>query len=394
MTKVLEDITILDLTQVLAGPFALTMLGDFGANIIQIEPPGGDYGRRLQSSRPLTVQRLGNWNKRRNRKGITLNLRSPKGKDIFLKLVEKADVVVQNFTVGTMDKLGIGYDTMKRVNPNIIYCSMSGFGETGPYKNRRTYDPVIQAASGMMDMTGFPDSPPVRVGPNIADYAGGVYAIIGILLALHYKNRTGKGQMIDCSMFDALCHWTIGEIGAYSMGKKRYGNQHPWAILDLFLTKDEQYLLFTIQTDEQWEAFLKLAGKEDTISEKWTYNMRMQKNDLILQWCREWIATKTLEEAKNELDKAKIVNAEIISPQQLPFDPQVLEREMIHIIDDPKYGTIEGVVGVAPKLTETPGSIGDVTGIPDLGQHTEEILSMLLGMSQEDINNLKNEGVL
>jgi CoA:oxalate CoA-transferase len=395
MAKALEDIVVLDLTQVLAGPFAVTILADFGADVIQIEPVEGDYNRRLTASRPVETQRLADWTKRRNRRSITLNLRSPKGKDIFLELVKKADVVVQNFSPGTMEKLGLGYDRLRESNPEIIYCAMSGFGQTGPYKDRLAYDSIIQAASGIMSMTGFPDAPPVRVGPNVADYAGAVYAVIGILLALHYKQRTGKGQMIDCAMFDAMCHWTIHEIGGIiATGKERVGNRHPWAIQDIYETRDGQNLLFAIQTDAQWESFLRLVGKEELIAEKWDFNTRIQRSEEIYPLAIEWAKGKTLEEAIEELTAVRIPNSAIIRAMDLETDRQVLDRQMCNVVEDPVVGAVRGVIGVAPKLSETPGSIDVARGITELSQHTEEILTGLLGYRDEDVAMLKREGVI
>jgi CoA:oxalate CoA-transferase len=395
MAKALEDIVVLDLTQVLAGPFAVTILADFGADVIQIEPVEGDYNRRLTASRPIETQRLADWTKRRNRRSITLNLRSPKGKEIFLELVKQADVVVQNFSPGTMEKLGLGYDRLRESNPEIIYCAMSGFGQTGPYKDRLAYDSIIQAASGIMSMTGFPDAPPVRVGPNVADYTGAVYAVIGILLALHYKQRTGKGQMIDCAMFDAMCHWTIHEIGGIiATGKERVGNRHPWAIQDIYETRDGQNLLFAIQTDAQWESFLRLVGKEELIAEKWDFNTRIQRSEEIYPLAIEWAKGKTLEEAIEELTAVRIPNSAIIRAMDLETDRQVLDRQMCNVVEDPVVGAVRGVIGVAPKLSETPGSIDVARGITELSQHTEEILTGLLGYRDEDVAMLKREGVI
>jgi len=396
MAKALDDVIVLDLTQVLAGPFAVTILADFGADVIQIEPVGGDYGRRLFSTYNKKLMRLDNWNTRRNRRGMSLNLRSQKGKEIFLELVKKADVVVQNFSPGAMERLGLGYDVMKEANPGIIYCAMSGYGQTGPAKDQLAYDGRIQADSGLMSMTGFPENPPVKVGIPVADYAGATYAVIGILLALHYKERTGKGQMVDAAMFDAICKWTVGEIRLVEMsGKDRNGNHHPMvAPSGVYETKDNQYISYGAQTDAQWESFLKLVGKEEFIAEKWDYSTRLQRNDEIEPWAKEWARSKTLEEAMRELTEARLVGNGITRAIELETNPQVLEREMYNVVDDPECGEIKGVVGVTPKLSETPGSIGTAQNIPELSQHTEEILSELLGYSKKEISKLKEEGVV
>jgi len=396
MAKALKGVVVLELTQVLAGPFAVTMLADFGADVIQIEPPGGGfYHNRSRSGLSVAENRRMSWSKNRNRRSITLNLRNPKGKEIFLELVKKADIVVQNFSPGAMERLGLGYDILKESNPGIIYCAMSGFGQTGPYRDRLAYDSIIQAASGIMSMTGFPEIPPVRVGPNVADYAGAVYAVIGILLALHYKQRTGKGQMIDCAMFDAMCHWTVHEIGGIiATGKERVGNKHPWALQELYETRDGEYLIFAVQTDAQWESFLRLAGKEELIAEKWDFNTRIQRSEEIYPVAMEWAKSKTLEEAIKELTAVRIPNSGVTRALDLETDPQVLERQMCNIVEDPVVGAVRGVTGVAPKLSETPGSIDVKRGIPELSQHTEEILTKLLGYRKEDMAILKREGAI
>jgi crotonobetainyl-CoA:carnitine CoA-transferase CaiB-like acyl-CoA transferase len=302
---------------------------------------------------------------------------------------------VQNFSPGTMERLGLGYDRLKESNPEIIYCAMSGFGQTGPYRDRLAYDSIIQAASGIMSMTGFPDTPPVRVGPNIADYAGAVYAVIGILLALHYKQRTGKGQMIDCAMFDAMCQWTVHEIGGIiATGKERVGNKHPWALQELYETRDGKYLIFAVQTDAQWESFLRLVGKEELIAEKWDFNTRIQRSEEIYPVAKEWAKSKNLEEAIKELTAVRIPNSGVTRALDLETDPQILERQMCNMVEDPVVGAVRGVIGVAPKLSETPGSIDVERGIPEFGQHTEEMLTELLGYRKEDMATLKREGVI
>jgi CoA:oxalate CoA-transferase len=395
MAKALDDVLILDLTQVLAGPFAVTILADFGANVIQIEPIEGDYSRRLMASRPAETQRLHDWNKRRNRKNMTLNLRSRTGKELFLELVKKADVVVQNFRPGAMDRMGLGYEVLKKSNPGIVYCAISGFGQTGPYKDRLAYDPIIQAASGIMSMTGFPENPPVRVGANLADYVGAVYAVMGILIALHYKQRTGKGQMIDCAMLDAMSHWIVNDVGGVlATGMERIGNKHPWALQELYKTRDDKYIIFAVQTDAQWESFLKMIGREDILAEKWDYHTRLQRCNEMYPIAAAWTQSKTLEEAIAELSRANIAHSAVTRAVDLEHDPQLREREMFNTVADPVVGAVRGVIGIAPKLSETPGSIGNKNGFPAYNQHTEELLRGLLGYDTSDIERLKKEGVI
>lgn len=396
MNRTLDDVLVLDLTQVLAGPFAVTMLADFGANVIQIEPPKGDYTRHLFASQTVETRKLIDWSQRRNRRGMTLNLRSQKGRNIFLKLVEKADVVVQNFSSGTMERLDLSYDTMKEVNPGIIYCAMSGFGQIGPYKDMLAYDPIIQAASGIMSLTGFAENPPVRVGIQIGDIAGATYAVIGILLALHYRDVTGKGQMIDCAMFDALCHWTFVELfaGVNLTGKERLGNQHPVGLSNIYETQDGQCLILAILSDAEWERFLPLIGKEQLMSERWSAKTRLQRNEEIDRWIKDWVKSMTLSEACERLTQARIANHKVNRLLDLKTDPHVAARELLVEVNDPECGGSCQVRGLAPKLLETPGSVGTAEGIPKLGQHTNEILSELLGYSSNEVAILREEGIV
>lgn len=398
MAKALEGVLVLELTQVLAGPFICTNLANFGADVIWIEPPtGGFYHLRQQPGRSLAENKRTNWLRHRNRKSVTINLKSQKGKEIFLDLVKKADVVVQNFSVGTMEKLGLGYDALKKAKPDIIYCAVSGYGQTGPYKDRPAYDPIIQADSGIMSMTGFPENPPVKVGVSISDFSGAVYALIGILIALYYKQLTGKGQMIDASLLDSMCQWTLTHMWMTKRpgAPERYGNRFPAAILDVHETKDGKHLILTALTDEQWERLLKLIGKEEIIAEKWDSHVRVfERRDEAESWISEWVKTKNLDEAINELIAIGIPATTVVRGADLDTHPQITARELLVDIDDTEVGKISGIISPAPKLSQTPGIIDIKKPPPELGQHTEEILSKILGYSKGKIAKLKEEGVV
>jgi CoA:oxalate CoA-transferase len=393
--KALDDLRVLDLSHYVAGPHAATILADFGADVIQIEPLKGSAGRRLISSRPAEVARLHMWNRWRNRRNMALDLQTEKGRTIFLEMVKTADIVIQNFGSTVMDRLGLGYDILRETNPRIIYCAISGYGQEGENKDRPAFDPIIQAESGVMSATGFPENPPVKVGINIADYAGGVYAVVGILIALHFREKTGEGQMVDAALFDAMLHWTVGEIGAIAAtGQERMGNRHPWASpSNVYQTKDDKSILIIVQTDEQWERFLKFIGREELISEKWSFDTRLRRTDEIDSWASKWVREKAFEEIHMLLNEARIVNSGVAKLKDLEDSISVIEREMCNIVDDPVAGRLSGVIGVVPKLSKTPGSIGIERGLPTLGQHTEEIL-VPLGHSAEEIAKLRKERVI
>ena len=396
MIRPLENVRIIDLTQVLAGPFCTQLLAVMGAEDIRIEPPWGGYSSALFNSIPLDVRRRITGAIQRNKKGITLNLNTEKGKDIFIELVKKGDVVVENFGPGIMEKLGLDYQIVKQANPRIIYCSIKGYGQSGPWKDKVAYDTCIQAASGLMSTTGYPDRPPVRVGPNISDCLGGLYAALGILIALHARDTiTGEGQMIDCAMYDASIS-ILQENIAYSLfnGKplSRMGNRSIMGSPSgAYGTKDGKLEFIQMQTDAQWETFLKLLGREDILTQKWNFRERIERGEEVDKITEEWTRTKTQQEIEDTLNELSIGCAPVIDLVELPKHPQAVAREMLLEVDD-MYGKISGMVGVVLKLSDTPGNVE--WGLMPRGAFNEEIYAGLLGYTEEELIKLKEEGVI
>jgi CoA:oxalate CoA-transferase len=396
MVKPLENIRVIDMTQVLAGPFCTQLLSTMGAEDIRIEPPWGAYGSALYESIPLDVRRRMWGVTQRNKKNVTLNLNSQKGREIFIELVRKGDVVVENYGPGVMEKLGLDYQTLKEVNPRIIYCSIKGYGQNGPWKDKVAYDTCIQAAAGLLSTIGYPDRPPVRVGPSISDCLGGLYATIGILIALHARDTlTGKGQMIDCAMYDATISILV-ETVAHSLfdGKPlpRMGNHSIMASPSgAYRTKDDKLEFIQIQTEAQWKAFLKLVGREDILAQEWSFRKRVEQADEADKMAEAWTQTKTQEEIENILNKMSIGCAPVTDLVELEMHPQAVAREMFLEIED-MYGKISGVTGVVPKLSDTPGGVE--WGAMPRGAFNEEIYIGLLGYSEEALNKLKEEGVI
>jgi crotonobetainyl-CoA:carnitine CoA-transferase CaiB-like acyl-CoA transferase len=396
MVRPLENVRIIDLTQVLAGPYCTQLLACMGAEDIRIEPPWGAYGSALYSSIPLDVRRRIWGVTQRNKKNITLNLSSERGREIFLELVRKGDVVVENFGPGVMDKLGLGYEVLKEVNPRIIYCSIKGYGQSGPWRDKVAYDPCIQAATGLLSTTGYPDRPPVKVGPSISDCLGGLYAAIGILIALHARDSiTGKGQMIDCSMYDATVSILVESI-AYSLfnGKatQRMGNQSIMGSPSgAYATKDGKLEFIAMQTDAQWEAFLKLIGREDILEQRLNFRDRLDRANEIDGITEAWTGTKTQQEIESLLDGLSIACAPVIDPVELGKHPHAVARDMFLEIDD-MYGKISGIIGIVPKLLDTPGAVE--WGVMPRGAFNEAIYAGLLGYSEEGMIKLKEDGVI
>jgi CoA:oxalate CoA-transferase len=391
MVKPLENIRVISVTHALAGPFCIRILATLGAEVISISQPWGGYGATLLRDYPADIQRRVFGYLKTNTKGITLNLRSEKGKEIFLDLVRKADVVVHNMAPGVMEKLGLSYDVVKEANTRIIYCAISGYGQNGPWRDRVAYDPCIQAATGLMSITGYPDRRPVKVGASVSDCLAGLYGVIGILTGLHARDTiTGKGQMIDCAMYDATISILLEPMITPNM--TRMANRHPASIpAGAYGTKDGKLEFIAVQTDAQWEAFMKLLGREDIVAKKLPLAQRIKLADEVDNMTEEWTNTKTQQEIEEILNVIDIPFAPVMEAEEVKEHPQTVAREMFVTADD-MYGKISGLIGVVPNLLDTPGSVERGT-MPN-NAFNEEVYAGLLGYSEEQLEKLKGEGVI
>lgn len=395
MKQALDNIKVLDLTRVLAGPYATMILGDLGADIIKIEMPvTGDDSRAFgpyvnnESAYFMSLNR--------NKRSITLNLKSEEGKKVFLEMVKKADVVVENFRPGTMEKLGLGYDCLSQVNPKIIYAASSGFGHTGPYSKRAAYDSVVQAMGGIMSITGEKGGKPVRVGSSIADINSGLFTAIGILAALNNRHVTGKGQKVDVAMLDSLVAILENAVARYVVtgeAPKPGGNRHPSIVpFEPFETSNGEVVV-AAGNDVLWAKFCEVLGKEELINdERFATNpLRNENYDELRPLIAEAMVKKSTEEWLEILDKVGVPNGPINTIDKVLQDPQVIAREMIVEVEHPVAGKLK-MPGVPIKLSDTPGSVR--TPAPILGQHTEEILKELLGYNDEQIQKLRDSKAL
>jgi CoA:oxalate CoA-transferase len=394
MKQALEGIKVLDLTRVLAGPYATMVMADMGADVIKIEAPGvGDDSRQFgpyikdESAYFMSLNR--------NKRSITLNLKAPKAKELFIEMVKKADVVVENYRPGTMEKLGLGYEELKKINPKIIYAAASGFGHSGPYSKRAAYDAVVQAMGGIMSITGPKGGKPTRVGPSIGDVTAGLFTAIGVLAALNYRNNTGIGQKVDVSMLDcqvAILENAIARYVVTGEAPKPAGNRHSSITpFEPFETSDGE-IMIAAGNDALFVKMCELFGTEE-----WAQDERFKSNPLRTKNVEELVPlitavtkTKTTREWQDLLDKAGVPNGPINTIDKVMEDPQVLARDMIVEVDHPVAGHLK-MAGVPIKMSETQGSVR--THAPLLGQHTEEILKELLGMSTEEIDALKKEDI-
>jgi len=387
----LENLKVLDLTRVLAGPYATMILGDLGADIIKLEMP--DKGDDSRFFGPYINGESGYFmSLNRNKRSITLNLKDKREKEIFLAIVKEVDVVVENFRPGTMKKLGLGYDTLKEINPEIIYAATSGYGHTGPYSKRAAYDAVVQAMSGLMSITGEKDGGPTRVGTSIGDITAGLFTVIGILTALANKYETGKGQKVDVAMLDCQVAILENAIARYVVTgeiPKPEGNKHPSIVpFETFETKDGE-IMIAAGNDFLWGEFCSIIDRKDLINdERFKTNPIRNKNyDELRPLIAEPLKYKKTKEWQVILDSAGIPNGPINTIDKVLVDPQIKAREMIVEMDHPIVGKFK-VPGIPIKLSDTPGKIRKAS--PTLGEDTREVLKELLGYEESEIGELAN----
>lgn len=396
MMLALDDVTVLDLSHALAGPFASTMLGDFGARVIKVEPPGtGDisraWGPPFYGSEPAYFVNL-----HRNKKSVAIDLKHPEGKEVFFRLMERSDVVLENYRVGTLEKLGIDYERARARHPGIIYCSVSGFGQTGPYRDRAALDLIVQAESGMMSVTGEPGERGVRCGVSIADMTAGMYAAFGILIALHAREKTKRGQFIDVSMLEGQLGLLHGMIGAYladGIVPQPMGTAYK-ALLpyQTFRTKTRD-LALAVGSDKLWRIFCPLLGIEDMLDDpRYATNAaRATNRESLIARLGAVFLTKSYEEWEAILLPAGIPMGAINTIDRVVDHPQVAARGMLVEHEHPVAGKVR-MVGVPVRLSETPGAIR--TPAPLLGQHTDEVLSDRLGLDDGEIERLRRAGAI
>ena len=397
----LENLTVLDLTRVLAGPFCTMMLADMGANVIKIEiPNGGDDTRAYPPFREHNLQgereSLYFANLNRNKKGVTLNLKTPEGKELFKKMVSRADVVVENYRPGVMDKLGLGYDVLKEGNPRIIYAAVSGFGCYGPYHLRPGYDILAQAMGGMMAITGPKGGGPTRACSALGDILGGLHVTIGILAAVNARTITGRGQRVDVSLMDsviaatentALKYLESGEIPP-RMGN-RYAAVSPY---DGFRCKDGVVIIACGNQKLYNKLCTEILDRPDMITDPRFVDMpgRLKYQDDIQVVVEDWLKDKTMHEATDILLSHGIPAGPILDISQILADPHVKEREMFVEMEHPTLGHIT-VNGCAIKLMDTKPAVR--TPAPALGQDNRAVYQQMLGLSDAEFDALHEKQV-
>jgi formyl-CoA transferase len=373
----LSGIRVLDLTQVVAGPYCTLMLADMGAEVVKIERPGhGDDLRRTvpYEGREGHEDYFNALN--RSKKSVALNLKEKAHQDIALRLLECADVLVENFAPGTATRLGLGWEVAHKVNPRLVYCSLSGFGQTGPYAHRPAMDPIIQAMTGIMSVTGFPDSEPSMIGVPLADVISGMFAAYAIVNALRLVTDTGGGQYIDLSMQDAMLAALgirMGETLQAGTSPSRLGNENPLRVpANTYRTGDGLYITIIVHNEEQWRPFCEALGKSEWIEHPRfrTMPLRVQHREELNDLIARRFAERASEHWKVRLEESRISYGFVNDYARALQDPQVAHRGLIRELDHPRSGKIR-VVGPPWRMSATDSNM---TPPPTLGQHTDEVL--------------------
>ena len=396
MQQPLEGVKVLDLSHALAGPFCSTMLADYGARVFKLEAYGsGDisraWGPQLPGGETAYFVSLN-----RNKKGLEVNLKHPLGKELFFSLVERCDVVLENFRVGTLAKLGLDYEKGRARNPGIIYCSVSGFGQDGPYRDRAALDLILQAESGMISVTGEPGSRGVRAGTSIADMTAGMYAAFGILAALRAREKTGRGQMLDVSMMEgqlSLLGTMIGGYLADGVVPRPMGTAYASLLPYQTLRTKTRDLALAVGSEKLWQVFCPVIGCPELADDPRyrTNRDRIKNRESLIAKLQDVFLTRTYEEWEKLLVAEGIPVGALNDLAQVVEHPQVRARGSLVEIDHPRAGRTR-VVGPVVRMSGTPGSIRSPA--PTLGEHTDEVLREFLGLAPDEIAGLRATGVI
>ena len=382
--KPLEGLVVLDLSRVLAGPYCGMMLADYGANVIKIEPPGeGDDSRAFgpfvgkESAYFMSLNR--------NKRSMTLNFKLQKDIDLFKEMVAKCDVVLENYRPGTMEKFGIGYDVLKAINPRLIYAACSGFGHTGPYKDKPAYDIVVQAMGGIMSVTGPEGGEPCRVGASVGDIIAGMFTAYGVMMGLFHRERTGEGQKVDVGMLDCQVAVLENAISRYLVSGSvpgPLGNRHPSITPFASFTAKDGHLIVGAGNERLWEKLCNLLGRPELVKDpRFDTNSKRTGNvKELTPILNDIFVTKTISEWIKLLEDAGLPCAPINTVDKVVNDPHIKAREMIVEVEHPVAGHLK-MPGVPVKMSATPGAVERPA--PLLGQHTAEILKEILGWDEQ-----------
>jgi crotonobetainyl-CoA:carnitine CoA-transferase CaiB-like acyl-CoA transferase len=392
----LEGLRVLDLTRVLSGPYCTMLLGDLGAEVIKVERPGeGDDTRAFappyqgdQAAYFLSINR--------NKKSITLDMKGERGKEVLWRLVEKSDVLVENFRPGAMDRLGFGYEAVSARRPAMIYCSISGFGDSGPQRDRPGYDVIVQGEAGLMDLTGPADGPPFKVGTSIADLVSGSTAVQGILAALYAAKSTGRGQKVHVSMYEAVAALLTFNAGIYfatGNAPRRRGNEHPTIVPYETFEASDGWINLGVANDDLWRRFCKAAEAADLAADPRFAGAadRVRNRETLVPLVRTVVQQRTRDDWLARLDKAGVPCGAIRTVAEVCESDVLKARGMVVEMGHASAGTVRAI-GSAVHLSDTP--LDGYRAPPTLGEHTREVLTGLLGYTSADLDALAEGGAI
>jgi crotonobetainyl-CoA:carnitine CoA-transferase CaiB-like acyl-CoA transferase len=389
----LEGLTVLDLTRVLSGPYCTMLLADMGARVIKVEQPGKGDDTRAWGPPFLEGESAYFLSINRNKESVTVDFKRPEGRAVLDQLLARSDVLVENFRPGTLAKQGLDYASIKSRFPRLVYCSVSGFGQTGPRRDEPGYDAVMQGEGGLMSITGTPDGPPVRLGVAIADIVSGMFAAYGISMALFARERTGRGQEVDVAMLDAVSALLTYQAGNYFASGRtpaRLGNRHPSiAPYETFAASDGDFVL-AVGNDELWKKFCAVA--ELDAGERFATNrQRVSDYDALRPIIAARLASRPRQHWIERLTAAGVPCGSVRDLRELFDDPQIRAREMVALVEHQTIGALK-VLGMPVKLSDTPGLLRSAP--PRLGQHTHAILHDDLGLDEDAIARLREQKVI
>jgi crotonobetainyl-CoA:carnitine CoA-transferase CaiB-like acyl-CoA transferase len=391
----LEGMLVLDLGQIYNGPYCGLLLGFMGARVIKIESPEGDVlRRRKRNVEPYPLVMLNS-----NKESVVLDLKHPQGKALFLRLVNRADVVVENFAAGVMDRLGLGWDVLHAENPRLVYGTGSGFGLTGPYRDLPAMDLTIQAMSGIMNATGFADRPPVKAGPAVCDFLAGVHLCAGILGALMHRERTGQGQLVEVAMLDAAVMALASAVGVFMDGDGgvpvRTGNRHPALAIapyNVYPTRDGYVAIFTA-SERHWHSIARVLGRDDLLGNPdfASTPSRAARTEEIDALVEGWTRQRGKEEVLKTLTEAHVPCAPVRTTREVVYDPHLMERGTWVDVEHSRRGKTRVPISPIRLHGSAPATVDRVA--PLLGQDTERVLSEVLSLSVDELAGLRAAGV-
>jgi len=397
MERVLDGIRVLDFSRFVAAPYCGLLLADMGAEVIRVESPGGNFDRKLGPFAPNNESLPFSMIVPRNKKGITLKLRSEKGKEIFKELVKNTDIILHNFTSGSMEAKILNYESLKEINPGIILVSVTGFGATGINSHLPCFDSTAQALSGGMIFNGFPDTQPTRSAVAYVDICTGVYAAYGASLAIQHRLKTGEGQVVDISLLDVASTFisTMGVAAEYQVldhVRPQIGNSSYYNYTDSFEARDG-WLMISVITNSIWYRFLAVIGREDLKGDsRFRDDMaRFDNRDVLNPYVSKWMKERTVDEVISVLGKARVPCGKVNSIPEMVHDQKNSDRDMIIDLEYPGVGKVP-VPGVVTKMSKTPGRIDRLAA--RVGEHNDEIYCDLLGLTTEELEGYKSEGIV